>query len=36
MRDGTFAGGDAVVVLHTGGTPALFGYAHLFEDGWDA
>ncbi|MCP5373066.1 MAG: D-cysteine desulfhydrase family protein [Hyphomicrobiales bacterium] len=35
VRDGTFSGEKAVVVLHTGGTPALFGYAHLFEDGWD-
>jgi len=32
VRDGTFVAGDNVVFLHTGGTPALFGYQNLFHD----
>ena len=32
VRDGTFVAGENVVFLHTGGTPALFGYRSLFDD----
>ncbi len=31
VRAGAFADGANVVFLHTGGTPALFGYEELFE-----
>ena len=32
LRDGRFGRGDAVVFLHTGGTPSLFGYPELVDE----
>ncbi|MBL6652350.1 MAG: D-cysteine desulfhydrase family protein [Reyranella sp.] len=31
IRDGRWSADDDVVFLHTGGTPALFAYRHLFD-----
>ena len=31
IREGVIAADQTVVFLHTGGTPALFGYQSLFE-----
>jgi len=31
-KEGTIASGSKVVFLHTGGTPALFGYSQVLND----
>ena len=31
VRSGAFTAGQTVLYLHTGGTPALFGYASMFD-----
>ena len=31
LKDGTLAGDGASVFIHTGGTPGLFAYAHLWD-----